>query len=137
MEQLANIGTIQDTIKERIQKEFVSLIPDEAWKKLVQGQIDWFMTRPNKSYHSSSKYDPAPLDILVRKELEKMFSETIVNYINTEMSGVWDQHGDPAPTEAIKKMVKEIAPEIWEIAIAGIITRAVDGLKNQISQMNY
>ncbi len=134
MEELANIDTIKDRIKDRIQTEFVSLIPEEAWSNLVAKEVEWFTTAKGENYASTAK--PSPLQTLVRCELESRFKEQISKTLS-DMRGGWNRNGRSTPSDAVTKMVKEIAPELWELAVAGVVQQAIDGFRNSLGQNNY
>jgi len=120
--------SIEDRVKERIQSEFVNLIPDDVWSKFVKDEINWFITDDTKY----SRTSPAPLKVIIRKELENMFRETIINTLNN-MQSEFGQQG-PEPNEAVKEMVKEIAPDIWILAVQGIVQKAVDTFRNIMAE---
>ena len=130
--ELTNIDTIKDKVRERIQIEFVQLIPKEAWDALVSKEVEWFM---NYKDQWTTDRSPSPLRQIVRKELEKIFIGQVKTTLMKMEITSWDDDGKPMASEAVKKMVKEIAPELWEIAVAGVIQRAVEGLRQQIQQL--
>lgn len=128
---LATIGDISEKIRERIQAEFVTLVPKEMWDRLVKKEVEWFLT--NTGY---SKNEPSPLKTMVRRELEKMFIEQVRTQLN-EMQGSWGANGKMQAGAAVKNMVKEIAPELWELAVSGVVQRAIEGFRNNLSQSQY
>ena len=129
--EIATIGDISEKIRERIQSEFVTLVPKEMWERLVKKEVEWFLV--DTGYH---KNNPSPLRTMVRRELEKMFIEQVKIQLN-EMDGSWGADNKMHAGAAVKQMVKEIAPELWEIAVAGVVQRAIEGFKNNISQSQY
>lgn len=132
MNELMNTDTIKDKIRERIQKEFVELIPEEAWKALVEGEIKWFMTDTTSgSYHHNG---PSPLRDMVRRELENRFREDVRNQLTAMPMGSWDTDGKMEASEAVKDLVKGIAPELWELAVGVVVQKAIEGFKIQFSQ---
>lgn len=131
MNELMNTDTIRDKIRERIQKEFVELIPQEAWQALVEGEIKWFMADTTSgSYRQSG---PSPLRVMIRVELENKFKEDVLNQLAL-MQGSWGRDGEMEAGDAVKEMVKGIAPELWKIAVSGIVQRAIEGFRIQLSQ---
>lgn len=128
--ELANIDTIKDKVRERIQKEFVKLIPKEAWDELVAEEIRWFMTSKEVMY---GKTGPAPLRALVRGELEKKFIEQLRKQLE-DMPGDWSGTGETKAGFAVKEMVKGIAPELWEIAVGSVIQKAIETFRMQLGQ---
>lgn len=131
MNEITNMNTIQEKVRERIQTEFVSLIPKEAWDNLVANEIKWFMEDSGSGYNKH----PAPLKSMVRTQLNEKFKEQIGKTLS-DMEGSWSGITCKAKAgDAVKQMVKEIAPELWEIAVADIVQRAVDGLRQQITRI--
>jgi len=134
--ELVNIDTVKDKIRDRIQVEFISLIPKEAWDALVTKEINWFMTDKD-NYYRSTNSAISPLRVLVRQELEKQFGEQIKKKLQEMGTCSWGANGQPEASKAVKEMVKKIAPELWEIAVAGVVQRAIEGFRNQLSQSGY
>lgn len=129
--ELATIGDISEKIRERIQSEFVTLVPKEMWERLVKKEVEWFLA--DTGYR---KNEPSRLKTMVRRELEKMFIEQVRSQLN-EMQGSWGANNKMQAGEAVKAMVKEIAPELWELAISGVVQRAIEGFRNNLSQSQY
>jgi len=129
---IVTIPDISEKIRERIQSEFVTLVPKEMWERLVKKEVEWFLS-DTKNY---GRGEPSPLKTMVRRELEKMFIEQIKTQLN-EMQGTWGANGKMQAGVAVKKMVKEIAPELWELAVAGVVQRAIEGFKNNIVQSQF
>ena len=65
-----------------------------------------------------------------------MFKEKIKEQLRS-MQGIWNASGNEEPSEAVKQMVKEIAPELWEIAIAGVVQKAIEGFRNSLPQQYF
>jgi len=84
-----------------------------------------------------NRKEPSPLRIMVRRELEKMFIEQVKSQLN-EMRGSWGANNKMQAGEVVKAMVKEIAPELWELAVAGVVQKAIEGFRNNLStSMQY
>lgn len=130
MGELMNTDTIKDKIRERIQKEFVELIPEEAWKALVAGEIKWFMEDTSSGGYRQS--GPSPLRDMIRTELTNRFKEDVKKELDS-MQGSWDPDGKMIAGEAVKELVKGIAPELWELAVAGVVQKAIEGFRIQMS----
>lgn len=128
---IVSVGDISEKIRERIQSEFVTLVPKEMWERLVKKEVEWFLADTG-----SRANEPSSLKTMVRRELEKMFIEQVRTQLN-EMQGSWGANNKMQAGEAVKQMVKEIGPELWEIAVAGVVQRAIDGFRNNLSQSQY
>lgn len=124
---IATITDISEKIRERIQAEFVTLVPKEMWGRLVKKEVEWFLS--DTGYINN---EPSPLKTMVRRELEGMFI-TQVKVQLSKMQGNWGADGNAQAGEAVKKMVKEIAPQLWEGVISGVVQRAVDQFRSSLS----
>ncbi len=124
---IATIGDISEKIRERIQAEFVTLVPKEMWDSLVKKEVAWFLS--DTGYR---KDEPSPLKTMVRRELEKMFIEQVRTQLN-EMQGSWGGDGNMQAGAAVRKMVEEIAPHLWELAVSGVVQRAIDQFRSNLS----
>ena len=125
--EIVTVGDISEKIRERIQSEFVTLVPKEMWERLVKKEVEWFLA--DTGYR---KNEPSPLKTIIRRELEKTFIEQIKTQLN-EMSGSWRTDGNMQAGLAVKQMVKEIAPDLWELAISGVVQRAIEQFRNSLS----
>lgn len=130
MGEIMTTDTIKDKVRERIQKEFVTLIPKEAWKQLVDGEINWLVS-PRKEY---GRENPSLLKEMIREQLREIFAKQIKEELAGMQAEDWNAEGRPCAGPAVRLMVKQLAPELWELAIRDVIQRAVDGLRVQIQQ---
>ena len=126
--EIVTVGDISEKIRERIQFEFVTLVPKEMWERLVKKEVEWFLT--DTGYH---KNEPSPLKTMIRRELEKTFIEQVKSQLDKMQEGGWGASNTMQAGEAVKTMVKEIAPDLWELAISGVVQGAIERFRNTLS----
>lgn len=73
-------STLKDRVSDQIRSSFVELIPEDAWKQMVQREIDWFTKEEvRQTGYYQERTLPSPLVILIRSELERMFKERLAS----------------------------------------------------------
>ena len=127
--------TIETIIKERIQKDFAKLMPDEKFQALVEHEVKWFQEeREVPSYRPGKRYEPSPLVQLVRNELEKMFKSKLKEILDSpDYRGFWDANKE-SPGKVVKEIIKELSPQLWEMILAEQAQVIISHIRNNISQ---
>lgn len=124
--------SIQVIIAERIQTEFIRLMPLEDWTRLVESEVKKF--NAPTGYH---KEGPSPLRAMIQQNLEARFKKKVEFTLSSMVSTEWTDGDCPAATDAVAEMVKKIAPELWQLAVANVVQKAVDGFRTQIASLQY
>lgn len=121
---------IQNTIKDRIKGEFISLIPDEAWTGLVQGVIDDFTK-------SKRLGDPSPLQQLITDEIKVIAKQSIAAQLNKLDASAWSAYGEKTANDAVIALVTEHMPAIMSSIQTSMANMMVMNALAKIRQGGY
>ena len=114
------LQSLNERIAEKVGKELVDLIPQEQWQKLVDSQIDKFMT------------DMAPQ--IIQEELKKLLTTAVSSKLGeAQFQGKWNQYSSQVTSEAIHTMIKEAAPEVFAAMLAPTMTGFLQDLRNRLN----
>lgn len=151
---------LMDGVKDRIKATFVSLIPDDAWNKMVEDEIYSFTEgkiiveqkwdseksgyvtvkrrEPYKgefNLDGTKKYDAelSPLQNMIRNMLREKITKDLTNYLGgSEYCGVWQNYGQVQISEALKKVLVDNAETMLVNFMGGMMQMAFDGMGNRI-----
>lgn len=149
---------LMDGVKDRIKATFVSLIPDDAWEKMVEKEIYYFtegrikidrryvdgeyrdieVREPYKQsgfvgMDKTSGEDISPLQQMIRDELREKFKQNLVDFLNSEeYSGYWTAYGQPQVSKAVKEILVKNAESVFVNFMGGMMQMAVDGVRSRI-----
>lgn len=133
--------TVQDKVRDRIQTEFINLIPQEMWEQMVAVEIAAFTAEPKidqwgrrDSNQGTTAHD------MIREALNSVAKEKIAK----ELAGDrWSAHFDGMDYvvgEAIKKIVVEQGDLIMKTMMTGmtqaVVDSAVQAFRSQLQSMN-
>ncbi len=114
--------TLRDKISDRIRSSFVELIPEEAWKAMVQKEINKFMLEG--------------LPKLIREELRERLSKVLKEELEKpEYCGYWVGNGE-RPSEAVMEITKQLTPDFITAMWGSVIQKCVEEIRNNLSQLN-
>lgn len=119
MNQVANLTSIQDKVKERIQSSFMELLPPEIFENMVKTELDRFV-----------KED---LPRLVREEASRHMLKSIQAHLT---SGGWLESWGPQGQVA-SDLVKQVVKESSEDLVAALFGTLVQGAVNYIRSARY
>jgi len=118
---------IMDAVRDRIKAEFVSLIPEDAWKGLVDAEVKKFFEAPREDHYSRGY--PSDFQRTVWGCLEVEVKKRVKEYLDSpEWLEEWSNNGKPLASEAIKKVLIDNAPAV----LANILGSA---MQQTLSQM--
>ena len=124
---------LMDTVKARIRSEFVSIIPDDAWKAMVKKTVDKFFER-ERGYGDER---PSEFDRLVSNLIHEEIRKRMMEYFQgPEWQGRMDSvTGKARMSEAIEKILKENASEIVARVLGNAMQSALQDMMNKMRQM--
>ena len=135
------LKTVQDKVRDRIQTEFVNLIPQETWEKMVAAEIAAFTTKPKIDQWGQRQRDQTTtLHDMIREALNKVAKDKIEKELaGDRWSGRFDGM-DYVVGEAIKKIVVEQGDLIMKTMMAGmtqaVTESVVQKFREHLQQMN-
>ncbi len=123
---------LEKVIKEKIQKEYMNLMTDEQWAELVKKEVEEFISpTPNRGYNSNT--GPSRLTQLVYQELTEKFKQLIKELLDDpKFIPCFDISGQPMASEALKDIIRELAPEIWISAVSNGSQNIINAIRSQI-----
>lgn len=116
--EIAVMSEFAEKVKEKIKRDFGSLIPEEAWDQLVKKAVEDFIK------NDLGKVVKAELETEVKKRMGYLFN-------SPEWLGQWDSNsGNNIPSASVmaKKIISENIPQIME----AILGRAIQGIVEQV-----
>lgn len=132
------LKTIQDRVRDRIQSEFIQLIPKDMWDKMVADELQKFIT----TYPAKNHWDkdiPSPLARLIQEQIEAVAKAKIREEFST---GRWTANWNGVSyeaSEATKKLVVEhgdlILKTILKQMMEMIAQNAIENFKNSLHSM--
>lgn len=110
-----------DNLKERVKIEFVNLVPDEEWDKLIKETINDFKEQDLKN--------------VITQELRNHYQEVIKKYLaEKSRTGKYDDARQRYELDqGLEKIILAMAPQIFESMISEQIRQAL----NYLQQRNY
>jgi hypothetical protein len=113
-----------NSVKEKIKDAFVSLIPDEQWKEMVQKEIDSYFVEVSESHDTRSRSSK------FTKSVHESLSEEVKARVKAYLTGpdfntMWLHNGVPKCSAAVEQMIAANAGKILSDMIGGHIAIAV------------
>lgn len=135
----ANVLTTVNTIdlaakvQERVRGALVDLIPEDAWKAMIQREITlWMNGQTGRGSHGYGGYEPTiepGIRRIVRAELETMFKARVSELLaSPEWAGTWEE-GKKTVGSEIAKLITENAPEILSAMLKQSIAQVVSNMQ--------
>lgn len=118
----ANVGdALRDKVAERIKNDFVDLIPEDVWKKMVGAHIDWFTKdRPQNRFGDNGQ--ESPLKAIIRSELTDRFRKAV----QEELGKPEYCPGVGEPSDFVKRFLRDNMQVIMEGAVGSLLQQAVE-----------
>lgn len=124
---------LMDAVRDRIKAEFVALIPEDAWNKLVNVEVKKFFETTTSSGYYENRTLPSPFGKIVWEELEKETRVRVKALLeSSEWAGEWDGQGGRKASEAVKKLITEKSGEILATVIGVAIQGAIESARQRI-----
>ncbi len=120
-----SVATFESNVKDKLMGIISDLIPEEKLDQLIKMQV--------------AEFERNELPKLVRKLLSEYYTEVIKQQMldGKYLEIVYNPDGTPIATEAIKKLIVEMAPDILANMIGVNIQYAVEHMKNTMGALRY
>ena len=127
---LINIESLKDKVSDKIRASFVDLIPEDAWKAMVEKEIKRFITPPKPAY--DDKNPLSPLEGLIREELKSIFGAIIKEeFKRPEYVNQWHQNGKSG-NDFVKDIIKDNMPQIIQAVVGSMMNDIAVKITNDI-----
>ena len=141
-------------LKERIKEQFLDVVPDEEWDRLIKSEIEsFFKPQSNitievkeenasgwggqKTYKTSIRYEDgaeiSPFTTLVYEQCFKKLSDKLASELTEEYFNVNFDEG--VKQAGIEKVVEKMAPQIITQFFTGVMGSSVYNIQNEIIKM--
>lgn len=107
--EIAPLQAVQNKIRDKIRAEFVELMPEDMWTKMVQSVIEEFTFDKPDSY---GKKTPSPLRKLIQDEVQAVAKDAVAKQLAKLDANAWNQFGEKTANDAVIKLVTEHFNEI-------------------------
>lgn len=106
-----------ENVREKIKDTFVSLIPDQQWKEMVEKEVNSYFKETEERYDTRNYSSRFTKDVhsCLKEEVEKRTKE----YLQTEFSNTWWDNGVPKCNEKVKEIIINNSGEILAQMIGG------------------
>jgi hypothetical protein len=126
-----------DQLKDKIHVDIASLMPDEMWAELLQGEINSFLTKRTERHgynNQNERVVPSRLSTIVESILTEMTKAKVKELLSgPDWVSFWDGTEQKAGAE-IKKLVVENADKILGNVLQSSIQAAVEQMQYNLSQ---
>lgn len=128
------VADLKATVSDRIKSTFVSLIPEDQWKALVDKEIGVFFA-PKDSNGYGRERKTSPFQDIVAQELEARFRADVLTAISEGgyLSTYYVNNG-LVPSDAVKLLTEKLAPVIVQNMFGGFVQNAVMAVERTLSQ---
>lgn len=130
-----DISTLRDQISGRIKSAFVELIPEDAFKQVVQTEINaFFEDQVNPHAYGQDRLVKAPFKKIIAEELDQRFREHIrvaMAADNWNSLG-WDRHGNISPIDFVKDVTRQLIPDIIEHTYGKVVQDVADSIRGNL-----
>lgn len=124
--ELVNTSSLAEKVRERIQATFVELIPEDAWKKMVESEIERFTT-DTRNYNGDV---PSPLRQMIQQQVRERMQVLVKQALDSpEFAPKWENNKHMA-ADAVRTIVVEKAPEIF----GAIFSQGVQDILNNMKR---
>lgn len=123
-----SMNDVKDQIALRIQTSFVELMPEDAWIKLVENEIDEFTRKREGRYLQERRF--SNLQSIIRTVLEEKYREMLkVELAKKKYVGYFE-----APGEFIDTFIRTNIASIVTSLLGGLGQNLVEQVKRSIQQ---
>lgn len=117
--EVATLQSVQERVKERIQAQFMELLPPEMFQAMVKTALDSFVANE--------------LPALVRAEAREHLKKALAaEFTRPEWMERWD--GRKRASEMAQTIARECAPELVQAMFSGVVQAAVIETRNSIQR---
>ena len=130
--------SLSDLVRERIQKDFVSLIPEENWKQLVDGCVKEFTMKQSRDRNTSRERTTSNLEELIYKELEDQAKA----FIKAELgkpelaNNLWGYADNgmavPLATQIVQEVCDKHAHKIFSAVVGSMVQNVMMNMRNSV-----
>jgi hypothetical protein len=122
-------ATINELVRDRIQKDFVSLIPVENWTQLVNGVVQQFTTKKKRGQYQEERYT-SDLEELILADIAARAKELIKAELNkSEYQSMWDGMGQQVASATVQEICEKYGHTIFNKVIANMVSNVMLNLQ--------
>ena len=123
---------LMDAVRDRIKAEFVGLIPEDTWKKMVKTEVEQFFAEKHDNAYGTRRELPSDFQRVVWQELDKATRAKMKEYLESEeWQGHWKKNQLVAG-KAVRKLVVEKSGEIMANVLGSAIQATIEDMRNRM-----
>lgn len=127
---------MMEGVKDRIKATFASLIPDEAWDKMVKDTVNAYFHRTESQAHYD-RYKYSQFQMLVFSLMEEETKKRIADFLKSEeYSNTWNDNGKPELSKQVEKMFIENSGAIFLNLLGGSFQAMMNDLEIRLRNPN-
>jgi hypothetical protein len=121
---------LMDAVRDRIKAEFVGLIPEDAWRQMVDAEIKRFFARTTvqTNYGRDTETRPSPFESLVAEMMRERSKELVRQALEAQWDNTTQEHASPLLAECLAKY----GQDIFAATFRGMFENALAGIRNNL-----
>lgn len=124
--------SLSDLVRDRIQKDFVSLIPEENWKELVEGTIKIFTQKKDRGHRGNDNFrQTSDLEELILADLTERTKVIIKAELSkSEYQSMWDGMGQQVASEVVQQLCEKHGQRIFTHMIGTMVSNVMQSMRH-------
>lgn len=123
-------ATINELVRDRIQKDFVSLIPAENWTQLVDGVVQQFTIKKKHGSYGCERYT-SDLEELILADLEVRAKELIkAELCKPEYNSMWNGMNQSVASTVVEELVANHSQTLFNKVVASMVGNVMMNMRN-------
>lgn len=123
-------ANLTDLVRDRIQKDFVQIIPEENWKQLVEGVVQQFTVKKKRNQYQNERYT-SDLEELVYADLETKAKELIKAELNKpEYTSMWNGMNETVASAAVQEICQQHGQAVFNKVISNMVGNVIMNMRS-------
>lgn len=123
-------ATINELVRDRIQKDFVQLIPAENWTQLVDSVVKQFTVKKKRGNYQEERYT-SDLEELIYADISARAKDIIKAELNKpEYSSMWDGMNQQVASAVVQEICEKHGQLIFNKVIASMVGNVMMNMRN-------
>jgi hypothetical protein len=128
---------LMDGVRDRIKSEFVSLIPEDQWKLLIDKEINRFFNVA-KEVGYNPRERTTDFQDLVQYELKKETQRRVTEYLSSpDFQVMYGDYGQPIASQKVKELMVDSSGLILQNMIGGMLSTMMQDYANQMRNRQF
>lgn len=120
--------SLNDLVRQRIQSDFVQLIPEENWATLVNSTVSQFTTKRKRGNYQDERYT-SDLDELIIDHLKEIAKAAIKEELSKPEHQVTWNNGNPIAGAIVQEVVDNHAHKIFSMVVGSMVANVMQNMR--------